>query len=88
MRYVREILMRSACVDCGDSRLVVLDFDHVGEKEANVIELARRGCSLPRLEVEADRCDVRCANCHRRRTLRLSDAEDVPTNEVGISAED
>ena len=34
MTYVRELLMQSKCVDCADSRLVVLDFDHVGEKAA------------------------------------------------------
>jgi hypothetical protein len=69
MIYLRELLMRSRCVDCGDSRLVVLDFDHVGAKAANVTEIARRGCSLSRLEAEVAQCEVRCANCHRRRTL-------------------
>jgi hypothetical protein len=69
--YVRELLMQSRCVDCGDSRLVVLDFDHVGLKTANVTELARRGCSLRRLEAEVSQCEIRCANCHRRRTLGL-----------------
>jgi len=69
MAYVRDVLMGSRCVDCGDSRLVVLDFDHVGSKAANVTELARSGCRLQRLKDEVSRCEVRCANCHRRRTL-------------------
>jgi hypothetical protein len=34
-----------------------------------VTELARRGCSLAVVEAEASRCEIRCANCHRRRTL-------------------
>jgi 5-methylcytosine-specific restriction endonuclease McrA len=70
MRYVRELLMRSCCADCGDSRLVVLEFDHVGPKTANVIELARRGVGLGRLDAEISQCVIRCANCHRRRTRR------------------
>jgi hypothetical protein len=67
--YVRDFLQASQCVDCGDDRLVVLEFDHVGVKAANVTDLARRGRSLQVLETEVARCEVRCANCHRRRTL-------------------
>jgi hypothetical protein len=69
MSYARDLLMSSRCVDCRDARLVVLDFDHVGAKSSNVTELARRGCSLRRLQAEIAHCEVRCANCHRRRTL-------------------
>lgn len=68
MRYVREFLMRARCVDCGDPRLAVLEFDHVGSKAGNVTELARRGLGLERLVDEISQCEIRCANCHRRRT--------------------
>lgn len=74
MRYLRELITSSHCVDCGEARLVVLDYDHVGTKAWNVTELARRGCSLRRLEAEVAECVVRCANCHRRRTLASADA--------------
>lgn len=47
--------------------------NRVGMKVANVTDLARRGCSLRRLEAEVSQCEVRCANCHRRRTLDLSE---------------
>lgn len=73
MMFVRELLLASHCVDCGDSRLIVLDFDHVGPKAGNVTDLARRGCSVRRLEAETAQCEVRCANCHRRRTLGSQD---------------
>ena len=69
MIFVRELPSRSWCVDCGDDRLAVLEFDHVGPKRANVVRLARRGCSLETLEDEVSHCQIRCANCHRRRTL-------------------
>jgi hypothetical protein len=68
MAYLRDVLAKSRCADCGDSRLLVLEFDHVGTKDANVTDLARRGCALRRLEAEVARCEVRCVNCHRRRT--------------------
>ncbi len=68
MAYVHGALSRSACIDCGDGRLTVLEFDHVGTKSGNVIEMARRGSSLLRLQEEITECEIRCANCHRRRT--------------------
>jgi hypothetical protein len=65
--YLYEAL-RSGCVECGETDLVVLDFDHRGDKLAKVTDLARNEYSLARLQREIDRCEVRCANCHRRRT--------------------
>jgi hypothetical protein len=64
--------LRSGCVDCGESDLVVLDFDHRDHKNANVSTLARRECSLAKLQREIDLCDIRCANCHRRKTAASS----------------
>lgn len=61
-------LEASGCVDCGLFDLCVLDFDHVAGKTSNVIEMARSGCSVVRLRAEIAKCEVRCANCHRRRT--------------------
>jgi hypothetical protein len=65
-------LERSGCVDCGIRDLRVLDFDHVAPgKTANVLDLARRAVRETRLTAEIRRCEVRCANCHRRRTLAV-----------------
>lgn len=65
--HLRDVLLRSGCVDCGSSDLLVLEFDHITEKTELVGKLARDGCSLERLQREVARCEVRCANCHRRR---------------------
>ena len=70
MRLIRDLLSSAKCADCGLRDLLVLEFDHVGPKTANVIALARRGCGLAALEKEIDQCEIRCANCHRRRTRR------------------
>jgi hypothetical protein len=71
------------CVDCGERDRVVLDFDHVGGKESLVSALVAWGAPLDRIEAEIARCEVRCANCHRRVTARRAgwsrlggDAED------------
>jgi hypothetical protein len=58
------------CVDCGEADPVVLDFDHVGQKRAGVVQLAHREHAITSLEREIAECEVRCATCHRRRTAR------------------
>ena len=56
------------CVDCGEQDVVVLDFDHVSSKQSDVSTLIAMGASWERILAEIARCQVRCANCHRRRT--------------------
>lgn len=48
---------------------MVLEFDHVrGVKKGDVSLMARQGLALKTIDAEIAKCDVRCANCHRRRT--------------------
>lgn len=67
--WIDEYLRQHPCVDCGESRMAVLDFDHRdrSQKDLTVSELARL-MTWSRLRGEVEKCDVRCANCHRRRT--------------------
>jgi hypothetical protein len=71
-QWVDAYLAVHPCVDCGEADPIVLEFDHVrGEKMANVCDLARsKPHNLARLMEEIAKCDVRCANCHRRKTAR------------------
>ncbi len=57
------------CVDCGCTDITVLEFDHrdPAEKDFAVGELARVA-EWQRVLREIEKCDVRCANCHRIRT--------------------
>jgi hypothetical protein len=64
-------LLAHPCVDCGATNPVLLDFDHrdPAEKKGNVSELAaRKPWRLVLIEIA--KCDVRCANCHARRTAQ------------------
>lgn len=72
LRLVADLLLRSSCVDCDLDDFRVLEFDHVRGKTSHVGQLARSGCSAERLLREIDRCEIRCANCHRKRTLRVA----------------
>jgi hypothetical protein len=59
------------CIDCGEDDPIVLEFDHVrGEKKFNIADVTRNAVGRRTLEKEIEKCEVRCANCHRRKTKR------------------
>lgn len=66
-----EYLREHPCVDCGEADPVVLDFDHLPGFEKR-FEIARAVNASTRswssILTEIAKCEVVCANCHRRRT--------------------
>ena len=68
--WVWEYLERAGCRDCGVSDPRVLDFDHrdPSVKEFQISQALSGSYTLSRVRSEVDKCDVRCANCHRLRT--------------------
>jgi hypothetical protein len=68
---VYTYLLEHPCIDCGEADPVVLDFDHVGgAKVANVSTLVADGHDWAAIAPEIAKCEVCCANCHRRREAR------------------
>lgn len=69
-RKVYEYLMTHPCTDCGESDPVVLEFDHKDgcEKTNAIAQLVADNRSWKNILAEIAKCDVRCANCHRRKT--------------------
>lgn len=65
-----EYFKSNPCVDCGNDNRIVLEFDHRDDvnKIGGVGEIVSKGCSWKKVKEEMDKCDVRCANCHRIRT--------------------
>lgn len=65
---IRAYKEEHPCVDCGEADWIVLDFDHRDQdsKEFNIS--AKLDIQWDRLYDEIQKCEVRCANCHRRRT--------------------
>lgn len=72
LEYLREYLLGSPCVDCGETDITVLEFDHSGKvpKFKAVSFLVRNRYSLGKVKEEVAKCEVRCANCHRRKTAK------------------
>lgn len=68
-QYMHEFLKINPCVDCGESDPVVLEFDHLENKINSVARMARTS-TLKALMQEINKCVVRCANCHRRKTAK------------------
>jgi hypothetical protein len=68
---VNEYLASHPCVDCGETDPRVLDFDHRDRstKIDAVAGLIRR-MNIALVLAEIAKCDVRCANDHRRKTAR------------------
>jgi hypothetical protein len=77
---MRELKL-APCVDCGRSfHPVAMTFDHRpgATKVDDLSNLARRGCT-GLFELELEKCDLVCANCHAIRTYLRSEAETAGT---------
>lgn len=68
--FVATYLQTHPCVDCGEDDPIVLDFDHQRDKELEIANAVKQGWSIERIEKEIAKCQVRCADCHRRKTVK------------------
>lgn len=66
--------LANPCIDCGEQDPRVLEFDHVRGKERNISTMMASVCSWEKILVEIEKCEVVCANCHRKRTYKRSDS--------------
>lgn len=68
-RHIWTYLSSHPCVDCKEKDPIVLEFDHISDK---IIEISsmHRNYTLERVKQEIAKCQVRCANCHRRKTAK------------------
>jgi hypothetical protein len=69
---IRELLRNAECLDCGLREFAVLEFDHrePRDKRDDVSTLVGQYLCWSTIAKEIAKCDVVCANCHRRRTAR------------------
>lgn len=70
VRKLVAYLKEHPCVDCGEDDIIVLEFDHLPEftKSRDISNMMFNNWSV--IMAEIDKCEVCCANCHRRRTAQ------------------
>lgn len=72
LRLVREI--GGCCVDCGYlEHPEILEFDHVDPRSKSFNIAGKMSYRWSTLVVEAKKCELRCPNCHKLKTLRSGD---------------
>jgi hypothetical protein len=62
-------LKNNPCEDCGVTYPpYVMHFDHLRDKRFSISDALSTGQSWSLIEVELEKCDLVCANCHAERT--------------------
>ena len=67
-RWLREEILPTVSCKCGESHPSCLDFHHRNpdEKEIAIGDVDNRKWSKEKILKEIAKCDVLCANCHRK----------------------
>ena len=70
--YILLYLQNNSCVMCGESDILVLEFDHLNPKDKcfNIGESTNNRYPLFKVIEEINKCQVLCSNCHRRKTIK------------------
>jgi hypothetical protein len=66
-KFLVDFLRNNPCVNCGETNILTLQFDHITDKRYNVSCLIRHS-SLQLIKNEISKCQVLCANCHSIKT--------------------
>lgn len=70
--FVGDYLKNHPCIDCGETNILVLEFDHKSreDKEDDIAWMLKRRLSFQKVIKEIAKCEIRCANCHRIKTAK------------------
>jgi hypothetical protein len=71
-KNIQDFLSDKMCIDCGEKDPIVLEFDHKlqSDKFKTINKMLSGHYSWSTIEKEILKCEIRCANCHRRKTYK------------------
>lgn len=69
-KFILDYLKSHPCFHCGESDPIVLEFDHLRNKRKNLSHMIGGSDSIDSIKKEIEKCQVLCANCHRRKTAK------------------
>lgn len=73
---INEYKLQRGCIDCGYAEnAVALDFDHRDPELKDKRLAIMLTYAWARIVAELDKCDIRCANCHRIKTFNLGQSQ-------------
>lgn len=73
---------QAGCVDCGETNFFILEWDHKDGVDKVLPVSKMWNYSLKRIIEETEKCELRCANCHKIRTAKQLGYEDWMLEDV------
>lgn len=65
-KWFKEYKNNLSCKKCGENHPATIDFHHKKDKENQVAQMVHWGYSIDKIKNEIEKCQVLCANCHRK----------------------
>jgi hypothetical protein len=68
--WLQKYKAERGCARCKENDPICLDFNHINPT-TKLFQISKfRFSSMDKLQTEIDKCEVLCANCHRKETAR------------------
>ena len=67
-KWLKEYKKTLKCSRCSENHPATIDFHHKdkSEKDQDISYFVAFGYSIDRIKREIEKCDILCANCHRK----------------------
>jgi len=66
--FVFNYLLKHPCIDCGETDVLALEFDHTHSKKFDIGNALNNNILLDLIKKEIKKCVIRCSTCHRIKT--------------------
>ncbi len=75
-KWFKEYKKTLRCIKCGENHPATLDFHHKNKRDKlfGINTKVHAGYSIQRVQKEIKKCEVLCANCHRKFHYKLKDS--------------